>query len=145
MPLTVPLTSTPLPHASTPPNNPTQPHPNTSDINAAIMFSYTIALSAGISVSLLGWWHVYLSLTNQTTIEFYINMEERSEARAKGVVYKNPFDKGWRKNLLRVFGDVAWYEALWMSLRPPYTGDAWPALPDKEMLFRQETSHASTV
>ena len=81
------------------------------------MFSYTIALSAGISVSLLGWWHAYLCLSNQTTIEFYTNMEERSEARAKGLTYRNSFDKGCRKNLFRAFGEWARWEALAMDLR----------------------------
>lgn len=112
----------------TPPPPSLSPRP--TDLNTAIVFSYTIALSAGISVNLLGWWHVYLTLSNQTTIEFYINMEERSEARARGATYKNPFDKGWRKNVLRVFGDVPWYAALLMSVRRPVPDDNWPALPD---------------
>jgi hypothetical protein len=48
---------------------------------------------------------VYLTVTNQTTIEYYINYEEASEANLRGEFYRNPYDMGWRKNLQRVFGD----------------------------------------
>ena len=41
---------------------------------------------------------------NVCIVEFYINMHERRSALEKGRSYKNPFDKGWRKNLTRVFG-----------------------------------------
>lgn len=37
---------------------------------------------------------IQLLLYLQTTIEFYINMEERREAKTRGETYKNPFDKG---------------------------------------------------
>jgi hypothetical protein len=44
-------------------------------------------------------------MTNQTTVEFYSNREEQSNALSNGVVFRNPFDKGsWKKNLFRVFG-----------------------------------------
>ena len=105
----------------------------TVSVNTAIMFSYTVGLSALVSVALLGSWHCYLCLTNQTTIEFYINMEERSDARQRGAVFRNPFDKGWRKNLVRVFGDVGWLQALAISLRKP-VAEEWPPLPTRDMV-----------
>ena len=105
-----------------------------ANVNTAVIYSYTVGLSAGISVSLLGIWHLYLCLTNQTTIEFYINMEERHEAKQRGLVFKNPFDKGWRKNLIRVFGDVGLVQTLMMSLRPPPPSE-WPPLPTQEMII----------
>lgn len=104
-----------------------------SAVNSAILYSYTIGLSAGISVSLLGLWHLYLCLTNQTTIEFYINIEEKHDAKQRGALFKNPFDKGWKKNLMRVFGDVVWYHALAISFRKP-PPDEWPALPHPGMM-----------
>jgi hypothetical protein len=94
-----------------------------------------VGLAALISVGLLGSWHLYLSLTNQTTIEFYINMEERSDAKHRGHVFKNPFDKGWRKNLSRVFGNVPIMQALAISLRKPMP-EEWPPLPTNDMLSR---------
>jgi len=99
------------------------------NLHTSLIFSSTVGLSAGISVSILLIWHVYLCLTNQTTIEFYINMEERSEAKAAGLVFKNPFDKGWRKNLIRVFGDAPWYQSSLISLREP-PPSPFPLLPE---------------
>jgi len=115
------------------------------NLNTTIVFSYTVALSALISVTLLGSWHAYLCVTNQTTIEFYINMEERSEAKQRGTTFKNPFDKGnWRKNLVRVFGDVPWWRALAISLRQPVLED-WPPLPTSDMLSVAGLSAAMMV
>ena len=98
----------------------------------ALMYSFTIAIAAGLAVGILLLWHVYLSLTNQTTIEFYINMEERAEAKEAGTIYKNPFDKGWRKNLRRVFGEGSLCRLTLISLRKPPQHE-WPALPDDSM------------
>lgn len=84
-----------------------------------LIFVFTLAVSGGVSVSVLLFWHIYLIVTNQTTIEFYVNMEERRIARDEGYVFHNPFDEGLRGNLRRVFGDVAWYLALLPSVRPP--------------------------
>ncbi len=112
------------------------------------MYVFTIAIAAMISTGILLGWHTFLILTNQvgspaakfyclvclllcllhgfqiydfvqTTIEFYINIEETRTAWQEGRLFKNPFDKGWRKNLRRVFGDVPWYAALSMSFRTP--------------------------
>ena len=57
--------------------------------------------------------------TMQTTIEFYINMEEREIAKDEGYIYKNPFDEGLKNNYRRVFGDYSWYTALLPSVRHP--------------------------
>ena len=78
-----------------------------ADVSAtfAIASVFTVCLAGGIAVGFLLVWHMYLIATNQTTVEFYINMHEKRDALEKGKTYKNPFDKGWRKNLLRVFGD----------------------------------------
>ena len=95
------------------------------DINLrnSATFSFTIALSAAVAVGILFIWHVYLCLTNQTTIEFYINMDESRHAKSQGDTFKNPFDKGWRKNLVRVFGDGPWYSYLMISLRSPIASE----------------------
>lgn len=89
------------------------------NLDSAMVFVFTVTLSGLISVSILLGWHVYLALTNQTTIEFYMNAADRLEARGSGVVFKNPYDLGWRKNLRRVFGDYPWYTAALPSLRDP--------------------------
>lgn len=33
-----------------------------------------------------------------------MNYEAQLEAKAIGSTYRNPFNKGWKKNLIRVFG-----------------------------------------
>lgn len=45
----------------------------------------------------------------QTTIEFYVNIENKLEARNENCEYKNPFDQGFRKNIARLLGNVPWY------------------------------------
>ena len=123
-----------------------------------IITSFTLALSAFISVSLLLIWHVYLSLTNQvlllliefiilfifnnflkTTIEFYINLEEGREARLNNKTFKNPYDKGWRRNLRRVFGDVPLHKALLLSLRLPPEPE-YSFLPTADMIENLQVS-----
>ena len=100
----------------------------------AITAVFTVCLAGGIAVGFLLAWHIYLVATNQTTgkeyahaeihvncvdpyyttclllcrfctVEFYINIHERRQALESGRVYKNPFNEGWRKNLMRVFGN----------------------------------------
>jgi len=99
------------------------------DLHDALVYSFTIGISAAASVGILLAWHVYLVSTNQTTIEFYINMEERADAKEQGLVYTNPFDKGFRKNWRRVFGDGPRWSAILLSLRPP-PPQLYPALPE---------------
>jgi len=99
------------------------------DLHDALVYSFTIGVSAAASVSILLGWHVYLVSSNQTTIEFYINMEERADAKEQGLVYTNPFDKGFRKNWRRVFGDGAWWAVILLSLRRP-PPQLFPHLPE---------------
>lgn len=44
----------------------------------AVVFCFVLALSVGIALTGLSGWHLYLILTAQTTIEFYINRYERA-------------------------------------------------------------------
>lgn len=37
-----------------------------------------------------------------------------------GMIFKNPYDMGWKKNLRRVFGDTPWYAALLISRLKSY-------------------------
>jgi hypothetical protein len=101
---------------------------NIFSLDGAILFTFTLSVSAEASVGILLIWHIYLCLTNQTTIEFYINYDEGRDAKAQGMVYKNPFDVGWRKNLRRVFGDVPLWRAGLLSFRPPVEPE-YPLLP----------------
>jgi palmitoyltransferase len=97
-------------------------------LHDAMIYSFTVAVSAAVAVGVLLLWHGYLIFTNQTTIEFYINIEERMEAKEAGYTYKNPFDKGWRKNLSRVFGAGSPCSVVLLSLRDP-PPPLYPSLP----------------
>jgi palmitoyltransferase len=99
------------------------------NLHDAMVYSFTVCASAAIAVSILIVWHIYLCCTNQTTIEFYINIENRADAKEEGKEYKNPFDKGWRKNLKRVFGNErGFFGAILISSRPP-PPQKYPLLP----------------
>jgi len=115
------------------------------DKRSMTVFLFTLASCVLFSVGILLAIHTYLTMTNQvclafisllfspifsyhfillqlqlqTTLELYINFDEAREAKTNGTFYKNPFDKGLRKNLRRVFGDTPWYLALLPSLREP--------------------------
>mmetsp|Transcript_16849 Transcript_16849/g.25340 ORF Transcript_16849/g.25340 Transcript_16849/m.25340 type:complete len:331 (-) Transcript_16849:55-1047(-) len=106
------------------------------DVDEAVILTFTVALSAALAVGILLGWHIYLILTNQTTIEFYINYENRSAARSSGILYKNPFDLGWRKNIKRVFGNSPWYYCLFPSsnipLEPMYPLQLEPGVLESE-------------
>jgi hypothetical protein len=56
----------------------------------------------------------------QTTIEFYINYENRNDARAHGFLYRNPFDQGYRKNIRRFLGQGSWPSLLYPTPYLPY-------------------------
>lgn len=82
-------------------------------------YCFTLALAASISSGVLLLWHTYLCLTAQTTVDFYVNLRNRSDARSSGQVFKNPFDEGWRKNIRRIVGYVPWYKIIFPSLHKP--------------------------
>lgn len=66
----------------------------------------------------------------QTTIEFYSNWVDITENLWRCRHFRNAYDKGWRKNLTRVFGDhyqCPWYLsvlAIWINMpKPDYPFD----------------------
>jgi palmitoyltransferase len=85
----------------------------------AVVFTFVLTLSVGIAISILFFWHVYLTLTAQTTIEFQINQTRRIRAQQRGEIYRNPFDLGWRSNWAQVFGDGPLFLSVLPSWRKP--------------------------
>jgi hypothetical protein len=83
----------------------------------------------------------YRTSRTQTTIEFYINLSEKHDAKVVGDTYRNPFDAGWRKNLKRVFGDVPWHLALCLSRRQPPPPE-YPLLPEEAPISPYRSSSA---
>lgn len=88
-----------------------------------MIISSSITFALFIAVGFLLATHIYLIITNQTTIEVYENYEWKSDALEHGEVFKNPYDKGWRKNLRRIFGDHSIMLSLLPSTRMPIEPD----------------------
>ena len=61
----------------------------------AVHASLMLACAA---ITLLLSFHVYLTLSAQTTIEFYGNRVKSFRARRRGEVWSNPYDQGMRRN-----------------------------------------------
>jgi palmitoyltransferase len=91
----------------------------------SIMTSFMIACSILVALSILGGFHFYLVLTNQTTIEFQLNLLHRREARKNGEFFRNPYDMGRRRNFQQVFGPNPFCYFRWMMpyIAAPPTGD----------------------
>jgi len=85
--------------------------------------SMLLCASAFVAVLLLGGLHLWLNLTNQTTIEFHMNNAKKGEAKKRGVKFVNPYDLGWRRNVAEVFGSSQ--RGLWLFpyLSLPPRGD----------------------
>jgi len=90
-----------------------------------IMTSFMISCSILIALCILGFFHLYLVLTNQTTIEFQTNMIRRREARRNGEYFRNPYDLGRSRNFQQVFGPNPFCRLKWMlpCIALPPTGD----------------------
>ncbi|KMT11075.1 hypothetical protein BVRB_5g111630 isoform A [Beta vulgaris subsp. vulgaris] len=67
-------------------------------ISCLLLFPLTIALGV-----LLGW-HIYLTLRNKTTIEYYEGVRAMWLAEKGGEVYRHPYDLGAYDNLTLVLG-----------------------------------------
>lgn len=70
-----------------------------------LTLSFMLCAAVGIAISVLGGFHVYLTCTAQTTIEFHANWSARKRARAAGQKWKNPYSHGSAKaNWQQVYG-----------------------------------------
>merc|ERR1712187_762079 len=72
--------------------------------NQIILLSWIISACIFFSLLILGGFHFYLVLTNQTTIEFHTNMSEKDRYKRRGEIYRNPYDLGRVRNFQQVFG-----------------------------------------
>jgi len=97
-----------------------------------ISLCWIIATCILFALMLLGGFHVYLVLTNQTTIEFHSNLSRRDQTRRRGEYFRNPFDLGRARNFKQVFGPSDFCSFLWAFsfLAQPPVGDgiSYPSL-----------------
>eukprot|EP00939_MAST-03C_sp_MAST-3C-sp1_P000983 g983.t1 len=89
------------------------------EVDRQITFLFVLGLSVGLAVSILLFWHIYLLLTAQTTIEFYGNFTRKQRAQRRGEVWSNPYDVGLWGNWVHLFGPGNIFLALLPSSRPP--------------------------
>lgn len=66
----------------------------------AVVIVLVITIAVSIAVSLLLSWQIYLLITSQTTIEFYV-FKRKSSDQTKPV---NEYDLGLKENINSVFG-----------------------------------------
>ena len=95
----------------------------------------TLAFSVFCALSMLLFWHVYLVLTAQTTVEFHRQLAKRRERLRRGERYVNPLDQGCVSNFKRAlvparlhgegfaFGGRYWWLAWMLPLARPPVGD----------------------
>uniref|UniRef100_A0A0G4F5B9 Palmitoyltransferase n=1 Tax=Chromera velia CCMP2878 TaxID=1169474 RepID=A0A0G4F5B9_9ALVE len=87
-----------------------------------IGLSWILCVAILLSMGILGGFHFYLVLTNQTTIEFQGNITKSAIYRAQGVIRRNPFDLGRTRNFQSVFGKSALWFLPWLSFVQGPTG-----------------------
>ena len=81
---------------------------------SAVLFSFILAAAVFLALSVLLFWHVYLVLSAQTTIDYYGNREAARAARRAGRGWVNEFDLGPRRNWQETFDErgpfwwIAW-------------------------------------
>ena len=110
---------------------------------SSVSFIFIITTSVGCAVSLLFFWHVYLLLTAQTTIEFYGNRSRARKMRTRGEIFKNPYDLGSRRNWCQVMGTGNPLLAVMPSTRPPPGPVPWPSF--RENAYDRPRFSKSTV
>jgi hypothetical protein len=81
-----------------------------------LTLSFMMCIALGCAVLLLGGFHVYLTCTGQTTIEFHANWS----LRRRDPKHKNPYSLGsWRRNFEQVFDTPVVWRALLPRNHPP--------------------------
>jgi len=84
---------------------------------APVMFVSLLCSAAFFAVGGLFALHLYLLLSNQTTIEMYFNRTKSREAKKRGMSYTNPYDLGAKRNFEAVFGPCRhWYSFMLPSV-----------------------------
>jgi len=91
-----------------------------------LTLSFMLCAAVGVAVLMLGGFHIYLTLTAQTTIEFHGNWHNKRKAKSVGQKWQNPYSKGsYLRNWQQVYGSqYPVWRAILPSRREP---DALPA------------------
>jgi hypothetical protein len=86
-----------------------------------LTLSFMLCMAVGAAVLLMCSFHLYLTLTAQTTVEFHANFANKRRAKQSGQKWKNPYSRqSARANFEQVFGGQRpWFLALLPSTREP--------------------------
>jgi DHHC palmitoyltransferase len=80
----------------------------TQDEKMYVTLAFMLCTAVGIAVSILCGFHIYLTLSSQTTIEFHANYARRQRAKAAGQKWINPYSlKSCKLNWQQVYGKSA--------------------------------------
>jgi len=81
--------------------------------HAISLFVFILCIATFLSVGTLFGFHIYLILTNQSTIELYYNRKQRQYMQRYGEIFENPYNLGYKKNFESVFGrNRFWFSCL---------------------------------
>jgi len=113
-----------------------------------LFFIMLLNLSLIFCVGGLYFWHIYLLMTNQTTIEYSENQYYRTEAKKEGNVFINEYDLGWKTNY-KMFFNIGLRTPWWLMLLPvkvpPFgDGEYYPSVVDNVNL-RELPSNAVLI
>ena len=90
--------------------------PRSSQLLMAMVFSTVFSfVLAGFSL-----FQLYLIATNQTSYELAINSITKSKYQKEGKPWSNPYDLGWKKNFISVFGSSNPFMILFPSVAYPF-------------------------
>lgn len=81
-----------------------------------LTFVMVLSGSLGLTMTTFTGWHVYLVLTNQTTIEFQFNKMKSVRSKVSGS--ENPYNIGIKNNIQQVYGLAAPEDSIfsWIKL-----------------------------
>jgi palmitoyltransferase len=104
--------------------------------NSTLLFVFILTSSVLCALGLFLFWHTFLVLTNQTTIEFYCNRFDALEARRAGLTFQNPYTLGARANFEQVFGRKGLLACTLPSrTNPPGDGADFPTHPREALHY----------
>lgn len=96
-----------------------------NDNHSVITFILLLTFSLAITLGAFSIFHIYLILTNQTSIEFQFNKMKYYQDRT----FRNPYDLGYRENLRQIFGNNGILSYFLPTLKnPPLNGYEWPTI-----------------
>lgn len=110
-------------------------------VRGALLFSFVIAISVFLALSLLLGWHIYLVFTGQTTIEFYYNRTKARQSRMRGELFQNEYDLGSSKNWNIFFGPSRFPLSWLLPSTRPAPGDGIVFLTRSEHLRKSGVNH----